>query len=84
MIAFPKMLVQAAEKAGMKVPPDADNFDPEDFPHFHVFCVLQLARSVAYHGEHWHNAEVIAKVPVDRLKTMTLEDFLAEGLSFST
>ena len=29
MMAFPSMLVDAAAQAGMKVPPDADDFDVE-------------------------------------------------------
>jgi hypothetical protein len=79
MMAFPSMLINAAEKAAMKVPPDADDFLAKDYPHFAVFCALQLNRPV-HHGEHWENAKIIAAVHEDKIMTNTLEDFLALGL----
>jgi hypothetical protein len=85
MIVFPGMLVKAAKKAGMKVPEDPDNdttWSAEDFPHFHVFCNVQLARPVSFHGEHWHNAEVVAAVKEEELKSLTLEDLIARGLHY--
>lgn len=78
------MLTAAAQLAGMKVPPDPDDFDPEKFPHFHVFCLLQLSRPVRVHGEHWNNAKVIADIPEDKLRTMTLGDFIEAGLEYSS
>jgi len=81
MMAFPGMLVGAAEKAGMKVPPDPDNFLAEEYLHFQVFCILQLWRPIKW-GEHWENAEIIASIPEEELKTMTLEDFLDKGLHY--
>lgn len=83
MIAFPCMLAPAAEEAGMPVPPDPNNFDPAEYPHFHCFCILQLARPMHSPSEHWRNAELIAGIPADRLVTMTLADFLAAGLEYS-
>lgn len=83
MFAFPGMLVPAAEKAGMKVPPDADNYEPNEFPHFAVFCILQLGRRMVM-GEHWENAKIIAAMSEEEVKTACLEDFLAKGLSWST
>ena len=81
MMAFPGMLVEAAKKANMKTPPDPDTieYDAEEYPHFHCYCLLQLARPIRW-GEHWDNAEIIAKIPADKIMTMTLEDFLALGL----
>lgn len=83
MMAFPSMLVSAAEKAGMKVPEDPDEFEREDYPHFAIFCALQLGRRIQM-GEHWDNAKVIAAVPEDEIRTLTLEDFINRGLSWST
>ena len=80
MIAFPGMLVPAAEKAKMKAPPDPNNFDKEEFPHFHVFCELQLCRPMLQLYEHWENAKAIARIPVEKLKTMTLEEFRGAGV----
>jgi hypothetical protein len=84
MMILESMLIDAAGKAGMKVPPDADEFDAAEFPHFRVFCNLQLCRPMKMDGEHFRNAEVIAQIPEERIKTMKLADFLAEGLEYQT
>ena len=83
MMAFPVMLVEAAEKAGIKVPPNPDKFDSTEFPHFAVYCNVQLCRRIRW-GEHWGNAEVIAAVPNDKIMTVTLTDLLDMGLEFSS
>ena len=89
MLAFTEMLVPPAVKAGMKAPnPETMNgyegWSSEDYPHFYCFCQLQLGRSMLSFDEHWHNAEVIAAIPDDKIRTMTLVDFIAAGLQFST
>lgn len=84
MMAFPSMIAGAAKRAGMKVPDDPDGeYSREEFPHFWVFCTLQLCRPMQP-GEHWENAEIIAAIPEDELKTMTLNDFFDKGLRYST
>lgn len=84
MFAFPSMLTRAAEQAGMKAPSDedadSDNFNKEDYPHFWVFCLLQLNRPMQP-GEHWDNAKVIAEIPEDKLKSMTPVDFVQAGVT---
>ena len=82
MIAFPSMLKQPAIEAGIKVPQDPNNYEPDDYKHFHAFCILQLGRSMKMDGEQWRNAKIIAKVPEDKIKAMTLEDFLVLGLEW--
>ena len=79
MMLFPSMLVPAAELAGIKVPENPDDFDKNQFPHFAVFCTLQLARPMQS-GEHWENAEIIAKITEQDVKTKDLEFFLGKGL----
>lgn len=83
MIAFPGMLVSAAEKAGMGVPEDPDNFEnvSEQYPHFYVYCLCQLARPV-FHGEHWENAKVIAALSEEEIKEITLEQLQEKGFCF--
>ena len=88
MLVFPSMLITAALAAGIKVPSedfDEENLDSikEDYPHFVVFCHLQLNRRMSP-GEHWENAKIIAKIPEKDLKAMMLEDFLKLGLHYST
>lgn len=82
MIVFPSMLFEAAAQAGMKHP-EEDDFKPEDFPHFNVFCNVQLCRPVRW-GEHWENAKIIAAIPESELKTLMLQDLLDKGLVFSS
>lgn len=79
MLAFPKMIIQHAEKAGIKVPPDVDNYKPEDYTHWHVFCNLQLACPLVSWDEPWTNAEVVAKIPANEIKTITMEEIEQRG-----
>lgn len=80
MLAFPAMLVEAAKQAGMKVPKDPDKFDPEKFPHFQVFCGAQLGRPLAFWGEHWENAKVVAEVPEKKIRSITIPQLIGKGL----
>lgn len=86
MLAFPGMLMSAATQAGMKTPDlsENDDYDPMDYPHFHVFCLVQLGRPMLDMGEHWKNAEVIAEIPDEDIKSMTLDDLIGRGLSYSS
>jgi hypothetical protein len=84
MIVFPFLLADPATEAGMSVPDDIDNEDPSTFrdshPHFFVYCALQCGASLPSPTAHWDNAKIIAKVPLDKLKTMTIADFRALGV----
>jgi hypothetical protein len=85
MIAFAGMLLSAAEKAGMKVP-GLDDIDESDldklkdrYPHFFCFCKLQLCRRMDW-DEPWENAQVIAKIPEDKIRTTTVDEFRQAGV----
>jgi len=80
MIAFPGMLVSAAQEAGMAVPKNPDKFDKEQYPHFAVFCGVQLGRAMSSWTEHWENAHVIAKVPEKEIRAITVQGLLDKGL----
>lgn len=73
MLAFAGMIAKAAEDAGIKVPnePDGD-FDKDEFPHFAVFCNVQLCRAMTDPAEHWGNAHIIAKIPNDQIRNVTI------------
>lgn len=68
MLAFPGMLVAPAEKAGIQVPEDPNNFDSDDYIRFAIFCQA-----------HWANAKIIASIPEDQLKTITMGDLCGLG-----
>lgn len=80
MIAFPGMLLKPAENAGMKIPADADNFDPYEFPHFAVFCNIQLGRRMPTASSHWENAKVVASIPQEKIFTINTGELLALGI----
>lgn len=67
MMAFAGMLVDAAAKASIKVPDDLERYEPTDFPHWHVFCAMQLGASMPYAGVHFDNAKAIAAIPDDKI-----------------
>jgi hypothetical protein len=79
MLVFAGMIVDSAVKAGMKVPEDPDDFDAEQFPHFHAFCNVQLGYRMPNLHCHWGNAEIIAAIPEDKIKTITVKELLELG-----
>lgn len=86
MLAFPSMLIKPAKAAGMKVPDlsASEDWDENEFPHFTVFCAVQLCRPMKMDGEHWRNAYIIAAVPDDLIESVTLQDLLSRGLEYQT
>lgn len=83
MMVFPSQIASAAEQAGMKVPEDldAEEFDCEKYPHFAVFCNVQLCRPIQW-GEHWENAKIVAAVPEFEIKTITIDQLILRGLQY--
>lgn len=79
MIAFPEMLIPAALEAGMKVPEDTENYDINEYPHFNVFCNMQLGQPMPNWTCHWSNAKVIASIPTNKIKEITMGDIFAMG-----
>lgn len=89
MIVFPSMLLEPAAKAGIKTPtPVNDNDDwwwnLEEFPHFSVFCIVQLCRPMKMDGEQWRNAKVIAAISEENIKEVTLTELISMGLEYQT
>lgn len=80
MLAFEEMLVAPADEAGIKVPEEPEKYDPELFPHWHVFCNVQLGRPMPNADSHWRNAEVIAAVPEERIRLITLAELVELGV----
>jgi hypothetical protein len=80
MIAFAGMLLSPAKEAGMKIPDDADDFDPAEFPHFDVYLKVQLGAAMPSMSSHWNNAKLIAGLSDEKIKTITYAEILEEGL----
>jgi hypothetical protein len=88
MMVFPGMLTPAAKEVGMKMPADlGKGYSIEDFkeeyPHFYVFCVVQLCRSMRF-GEQFDNAKIIQEIPEDEIMKVTLAELLNKGLHYQT
>jgi len=81
MLAFPEMIAPAAKEAGMKVPDDLEDFDSEEYPHWQVFCRVQLGAPMPHASAHWENAKVVAQVPYDQIMQITYEDLVDLGLA---
>lgn len=81
MIALPSMLMEPAKRAGMKVPEDPDNFDPNEYPHWDVYLKVQIGAPMPNWTAHWDNAQVIASVSEDKIKSITYNDLLEMGLA---
>lgn len=83
MIIFPFLLARAAEEAGMKVPEDTENFDAATFPHFWVFCQVQLGVPMEP-NDHWENAKVIAAISEEEIKRITVGQLIERGFHCKT
>lgn len=86
MLAFPSMITRAAKEAGMKIPDlsNTDEFDAKEFPHFQVFCSIQLCRPIDWQAsEPEHNSKIIASIPDDEIELVTLEKLLSMGIKYA-
>lgn len=90
MLLFPSMLAPHAKSAGMPVPSDDqitamekgdDEPVKQGFPHFFVFCNIQLGRRLTSWAEPADNAVVIAAIPADKIKTVTIDDLRELGVN---
>lgn len=80
MLAFADMLIGPAKEAGMKVPDDVHNYDRSEYPHFLVYCEIQIGRPMPHTDSHWTNAKIIAAIPDDKIKTVNYEDVMELGI----
>lgn len=81
MIAFPELLKKPAERAGILTPDDATRFEEyaELYPHFFVFCRMQLGSPMPYPSVHYDNARIIAMFEEEDFLTLTDEDIINHG-----
>jgi len=80
MLAFPELIAPAATEAGIEVPPDLGNFDPEEYPHWTVFCNAQLGQPMPTPHAHWDNAKVIASISDEDIMNITVAQLIGKGL----
>lgn len=70
----------------MKVPPleqldraGAAGWAREDYPHFHVFCIMTLGRPIKQPGGHYENAKVLAALTDEEVTTIDFNGLVAKG-----
>ena len=80
MLAYAEMLVSAAKAANITVPDDVEKYDPQKFPHWHVFCTIQLGAPMPHPTAHWENARVIGQIPEGSIRTTTFEQLKELGI----
>lgn len=79
MISFPSLLLSHAQNAGIKTPPNVDDYDATQYSHFYVYECVQLARPII--GEsHVRNAEIIAAVPQNKIEKITMRELRKLGV----
>ena len=79
MIAIADILLEPARKANILVPEDLEDYNPVQFPHWHVFVNSQIGRSLPQPTSHWDNAEVIASLNNTEILTVSLGDLCDRG-----
>lgn len=71
MLAFPGLIAPAAEQAGIKLPKDVEDYNKTEYPHWFVFCQMQLGAPMPDPSAQWDNAKVVAAIPNDQITKVT-------------
>lgn len=80
MVAFKGMLVTPAKRAGISVPDDLDCFNSADYPHWIVFCEIQLGAAMPTPTAHWDNAKIIASISNDDITKIIMTELIDLGI----
>jgi hypothetical protein len=80
MIAFPELLAKIAERQGIKVPSHPKEYEPTDFPHWHVYLLMQLDAAMPSPTSAADNAAIVAKIPIEKIQQVTPKELRALGM----
>ena len=80
---MPELLIPAAKSAGIKLPNDLENFDSEQYPHWHVLCIVMLGMPLDTRTEHFDNANIIALFSNEEILQATMNDLIDKGLKLN-
>ena len=83
MFMFPGMFYNHIKDSKLKMPEDFENYDPEEYPHFHVFILTHLGQPIDIAALE-DNANIIADIPENAIKSVTLNDLMEKGVVFGT
>jgi len=80
MIAYPELLTGPAEDAGITVPENPREYNGDTYPHWDVFCKVQLGAPMPSWTAQWENAQVIGQIPEDKIRLVTYKQLEKLGL----
>ena len=81
MFMFPGMFYNHIKDSKLKMPSDFENYNPEEYPHFHVFMLAHLGQPIDI-PELENNANIIAEIPEEDIKSVTIDDLMEKGVVF--
>ena len=79
MITDQKRLMLPALKAGIKVPPDLNDYCADEYAHWYLFCGMQLNSAIPTPGIEWENAVLISKLTEEQANIVTWNQMLSMG-----
>jgi len=80
---FPDMFRNHIENSRLKQPEDYENYDPNEYPHFHVFMSIHLANTIDVFSLK-ENANTIADIPEGEIRNVTIQDLIDKGVYFAS
>ena len=83
MFMFPWMFYNHIKDSKLKMPDDFENYNPDQYPNFHVFMLIHLGQLLDI-ATLEDNANIIADISEDALKSVTLNDLMKKGVVFGT
>ena len=81
MFMFPGMFYNHIKDSKLKMPEDFENYNPEEYPHFHVFMLTHLGQPIDIAALE-DNANIIAEIPEENIKGVSFNDLLEMGVVF--
>lgn len=81
MFMFPGMFYNHIKDSKLKMPEDFENYNPEDYPHFHVFMLTHLGQPLDIAALE-DNANIIAGIPKENIKSVSFSDLLEMDVIF--
>ncbi|MCD7996428.1 MAG: hypothetical protein LUH21_04255 [Clostridiales bacterium] len=81
MFAFPGMFYNHIRDSNLKMPEDFENYEPEEYPNFHVFMLTHLCQPIEIESLE-DNANIIAAMTDGEIKQVTFAELLEQGVAF--
>ena len=81
MFMYPGMFYNHIKDSKLKMPDDFENYNPEEYPNFHVFMLMYLGQPIDIAALE-DNANIIAEIPEENIKSVNFNDLLEMGAVF--